>query len=173
MLPDAATLRALALPFLVTLVFTPNRFAICRNRASGPASLGAAVSRVRSGSTLRRGGRAGALGPHLAQATPTARTEFIPTARNGSTERGIRFRNVRLVLGVGTLVDRRRRAVAHARNAEVAFACRNAVRVGLARLIVVRRQDELYIGISAGNSVDGSLAIDASLVDAARHCGPG
>ncbi len=87
------------------------------------------------------------------------------TADGGPADGRVRFSNVRPVFGERALADGCRRAVRRARAAKVSFRHCDAVRIGLARLVIIRRLDELRTGVSARDSL-GTRAIDASIVDA-------
>jgi len=125
-------------------------------RRACPSRVGARRQRV-------GGRRAGKV--HLARALATAWARGFGAAHECAAYGGLCFCNVRLVPRVCTLIDRRGGAVVRARVAEVANGYSDAIRVGLARLVIARCLDHLRIGLGAHVSLS-ALAIDAHLVDA-------
>src|SRR5208282_4142293 len=114
----------------------------------------------------------GARGTHVTSASDAAWPR--PAAATGSrpADGRVRSRNVRLILGIRALADRcGGRAVARARKTKVPLGYRDAVRVGLTRLVVVGRLNELHVGIRAGDRVHGALTVDAGPVEATRDEG--
>jgi len=116
----------------------------------------------------------GAITAQLAHAADAARTDG-ELERARLTQRGanvrIRAGNVVIVLSQGGDVDRCRRATSESGVTRVPFGHPDAVRVRRAGLVVVRRLDELHVGIGAVNN-RRAVARSASPVDTAKGPDP-